>query len=120
MSLPLAYAELEAGFDARKSDFVRFDTCMSCTKERPATWMLKSKCSHMYCAGYVSVLFKQAMMDEQLFLPRCCKEPLPRTEAKRFLGQQLSARFDEKALVRHTTGPTVRTGIVVPSYDPTV
>ena len=52
----------------------------------------------MYCKRCLRELFSNAVVDETLFPPRCCRQRISLDEARPFLGRELSEMFEEKAL----------------------
>ncbi|KAH8120870.1 hypothetical protein LI328DRAFT_171746 [Trichoderma asperelloides] len=67
---------------------------------------IESPCSHIYCHGCVTDLFKSAMVDESLFPPRCCGQHVPLESTKSFLSTALLKEYREKELEYGTSNRT--------------
>ena len=80
--------------------------CISCGDAHPATDVARCPCSHHYCRGCLANLFRAAMLDEALFPPRCCREPIPLEAIRKFLGAELAGQFQAKKLEFETTDRT--------------
>jgi hypothetical protein len=51
--------------------------CVACTDRCPRSTMVNSKCGHRYCADCAKSLFMRSTKDEDLYPPKCCKQPIP-------------------------------------------
>lgn len=67
---------------------------------------MESPCSHIYCHGCVTDLFKCAMVDESLFPPRCCNQKMPLETTEDFLPAELLKKYQEKELEHSTSNRT--------------
>jgi hypothetical protein len=67
--------------------------CVSCRDDHLQDEMIKTKCSHFYCKACLVRLFKNALRDESLFLPQCCKKPIAASE--KILGSTLVQKHME-------------------------
>ncbi|PGG95236.1 hypothetical protein GX51_08301 [Blastomyces parvus] len=83
------------GADGARAEIARFD-CSSCMESKVFFDILETSCSHHYCRECIRTLFEQSFSDESLFPPRCCREPISLSQARGFLGRQLTERFQEK------------------------
>ncbi|KAK8042346.1 hypothetical protein PG994_012829 [Apiospora phragmitis] len=72
--------------------------CVACGDRRHFTDVLRAPCQHEYCRDCLRRLFEDAMRDESLFPPRCCKKPIPLDRNRLFLPQTLVETFREKAV----------------------
>jgi hypothetical protein len=70
----MTYAERQA--DTIKKLSMEF-SCIACTDRRPRTAMVTAKCGHRYCADCAKSLFMRSTKDEDLYPPKCCKQPMP-------------------------------------------
>jgi hypothetical protein len=76
--------------------------CTACTGRFPRTNMVTATCSHRYCADCAKKLFMRSTKDEELYPPRCCKQPIPLVLVAKHLDAKEVATF-ELASVEFTT-----------------
>ncbi|KAI6352793.1 hypothetical protein MCOR25_009287 [Pyricularia grisea] len=76
--------------------------CISCGDEFEFTDVARCPCSHEYCRGCLGTLFETSTIDESLFPPRCCKQPIPLERNRIFLDSELVGRFKAKRLELET------------------
>ncbi|RYP15283.1 hypothetical protein DL765_005807 [Monosporascus sp. GIB2] len=78
----------------------------------------RAPCGHEYCRGCLGRLFEDAMVDETLFPPRCCKQPILLHQNLVFLDADVARRFRSKAVEFSTPNRTYchdrRCGAFVP------
>ncbi|KAJ5277226.1 hypothetical protein N7524_003379 [Penicillium chrysogenum] len=63
--------------------------CIACSESRPESDTIQNSCSHVYCQGCVIRLLQNALADESLFPPRCCRQPLPLEGARGIINDEL-------------------------------
>ncbi|KAH7010532.1 hypothetical protein EDB80DRAFT_839914 [Ilyonectria destructans] len=80
--------------------------CDICTEERTAHLITKLPCDHKYCKDCVVQLYTDALTDESLFPPRCCRQPIPIDLAKPLLPPRLVGRFKAKEQELNTPNRT--------------
>lgn len=80
--------------------------CVSCSEIRPVVWSLVSACGHAYCSSCVAKLFTNCIKDEQLFPPRCCRQPMDLEQGKAHLPRPAQLLFDQKTLEYTTPNRT--------------
>ncbi|KAK8060004.1 ibr finger domain containing protein [Apiospora saccharicola] len=80
--------------------------CVCCGDTRHFTDVSRAPCQHEYCRDCLRRLFEDAMRDESLFPPRCCKKPLPLDKNLLFLPQTVVATFREKTAELSTSNRT--------------
>ncbi|KAF1361764.1 ariadne RING finger [Lizonia empirigonia] len=76
--------------------------CTICTDRFPRAMMVTTKCSHRYCGDCAKSLFMRAIKDEQLYPPRCCKQPIPLNLVTRHMNAEEIYAF-ELASVEYST-----------------
>lgn len=69
--------------------------CVACQDIRET---VKLPCEHSYCGECICRLFSDAMVDETLFPPRCCRQHIPVSLVRHLLGFNLAAEFEQKAI----------------------
>ncbi|KAL2835086.1 hypothetical protein BDW59DRAFT_177191 [Aspergillus cavernicola] len=74
-------------------DVVRSES-VACTETKPD--MLQAQCPHWYCKDCIIRLVTDALVDQSLFPPGCCRVPIPLSSLRRHLGMELSKCFEEK------------------------
>ena len=77
--------------------------CISCMQVRE---VVLAPCQHHYCRDCIVQLFNLVITDETLFPPRCCRQQIPVSSVRHFLGTELAARFQRKAIEYGTTDRT--------------
>jgi len=74
--------------------------CVACVEKVPSPHITTAPCSHNYCRRCATRLFEDALRDETLFPPRCCRVSIPLHFVKHLLSQESTIRFEEKSLER--------------------
>jgi hypothetical protein len=72
--------------------------CVACGEEKQEEDLMLATCGDHYCKACVSTLFDQATKDESLYPPRCCREPIPLSIARKYLEEDLVVKFERKAI----------------------
>jgi hypothetical protein len=91
---------------ARKTKKPRGTKCASCMDDIPPTDVAHLPCKHDYCGDCVLQLFSTSLVDETLFPPRCCQQPIPPVNFIAFLTPELIESYEKKKQERETTDPT--------------
>lgn len=81
-------------------------TCIACGDRKHFARLAKAPCSHEYCRECFSRLFRDAMVDESLFPPRCCKQSIPLDKSRLFLNAEVVQQFRKKAIEFSTPNRT--------------
>ena len=71
-------------------------TCVACHEPVEYFAAVYAPCGHDYCKACITQLFSMATMDEALFPPRCCGEPIPMACADVFFTQDFITSFEAK------------------------
>lgn len=71
--------------------------CIACGDRKHFAQLARAPCGDEYCRECFSHLFQSAMVDETLFPPRCCKQPIPLERNRLFLSADLVQQFRKKA-----------------------
>ena len=69
--------------------------CIACFEIRET---LQVPCQHRYCKQCVLQLVNDAMLDESLFPPRCCRQEMPMSLLRPLLSADLATKFEKKAI----------------------
>ncbi|KAK8029520.1 IBR finger domain protein [Apiospora rasikravindrae] len=72
--------------------------CDACREPKHFAELATAPCRHEYCRQCLTHLFQDAMTDESLFPPRCCKQPIPLEKNRLFLDAAVAQQFRDKAL----------------------
>ncbi|KAI1325696.1 hypothetical protein F5Y16DRAFT_257327 [Xylariaceae sp. FL0255] len=64
-----------ASLQGRKSQERR--VCEACQDQKHFAELFRAPCNHEYCRQCLERLFKDAIVDESLFPPRCCRQTMP-------------------------------------------
>ena len=72
--------------------------CVACGDEQHFTKLCRALCGHEYCEACILRLFQDAMVDETLFPPRCCKQPIPVERIRLLVSNELIKKFNEKSV----------------------
>ncbi|KAI1415369.1 IBR finger domain-containing protein [Hypoxylon sp. FL1857] len=73
-------------------------TCEACRDDKYTAELARAPCQHEYCGSCLSHIFRNAMMDESLFPPRCCRETIPLDENLAFLDADVVQEFGRKSV----------------------
>ncbi|KAI5240555.1 hypothetical protein E4T43_05979 [Aureobasidium subglaciale] len=80
--------------------------CVACTENFPWYDILQTPCEHHYCVECLAELFEHSMVDETLYPPRCCRQPIPLDDAKLLLHPKLIRNFERKSIELDTKDRT--------------
>ncbi|ORY58144.1 uncharacterized protein BCR38DRAFT_353683 [Pseudomassariella vexata] len=80
--------------------------CQACGETTHFIDLARAPCNHEYCRDCLSHLFCDAMTDESLFPPRCCRQPIPANQNRLFLGADLFHQFQQKSVEFSTPNRT--------------
>ncbi|KAJ2999212.1 hypothetical protein NUW58_g67 [Xylaria curta] len=72
--------------------------CDACGEQKHFAELSRTPCQHEYCRRCLSRLFQDAMVDESLFPPRCCRQPIPLDRSQLFLDADVVRQFRQKAI----------------------
>lgn len=72
--------------------------CEACGDKKHFAELARAPCQHEYCRQCLTHLFREAMVDESLFPPRCCKVPIRLDKSRPFLDPDVVQQFRKKAL----------------------
>lgn len=86
-----------AAVRSEASNTTRYE-CVACGQHHRAFETFRTSCGHDYCQACLSELFNLSTMDETLFPPRCCRQPISLTAARLYLSSDLVRRFQQKAI----------------------
>ncbi|CAD0083636.1 unnamed protein product, partial [Aureobasidium vineae] len=81
-------------------------TCVACTDQLPWFDILEASCGHRYCVECLTVLFRDSMVDETMYPPRCCRQAIPLDDAKLVLHPKLVRDFEKKSIELDTQDRT--------------
>ena len=93
---PVVSAESSTWAASRKFRMPPKHECIACGESVPFIDVCRAPCSHEYCSNCLEQLFNNAMVDESLFPPRCCKQTIPLDDNILFLKQSTVAQFRKK------------------------
>ncbi|KAI2625479.1 hypothetical protein GGS21DRAFT_530999 [Xylaria nigripes] len=94
------YAQPESSSWAasRKSRPSQRQPCSVCSEDTSPANMARAPCGHDYCRECLQLLFRNAISDESLFPPRCCRQAIPADENRVLLSSDLFQEFNKKAV----------------------
>lgn len=81
-------------------------SCVACLDNVSVKDIIKAPCSHEYCKTCLERLYKDALKDESLFPPRCCRRPIPLSVACKVLDPQTILKIDRKTIELATVDRT--------------
>lgn len=85
---------------------VRLATCTACQELRPEANTARGECGHDYCRECLEHLFRQSLIDEPLYPPRCCRSIIPLGTARAVISDVPTTDFlrrKEEMETRHRT-----------------
>ncbi|KAK7559004.1 hypothetical protein IWX48DRAFT_670636 [Phyllosticta citricarpa] len=71
--------------------------CAACLEEKRYYECARAPCDHNYCADCIDHLFLDAVKDESLYPPRCCRTEIPLSSVRNFLSLRTESDFMKKA-----------------------
>ncbi|KAI1266436.1 hypothetical protein F5Y18DRAFT_416309 [Xylariaceae sp. FL1019] len=80
--------------------------CLACCNIKHFTDLARVPCGHEYCRDCLQHLFRDAMTDESLFPPRCCRQSIPVETNRLFLPAGLIHQFKAKSVEFSTPNRT--------------
>ncbi|KAI0851948.1 hypothetical protein F5Y00DRAFT_274217 [Daldinia vernicosa] len=80
------------------AEIVEMRACLACQEMTEVTRLTEVPCSHEYCPNCLATLFRNAMTDESLFPPRCCRRTVPLDPNEHVLGEDLVRDFQDKVV----------------------
>ncbi|KAI3323796.1 hypothetical protein HD806DRAFT_495616 [Xylariaceae sp. AK1471] len=80
--------------------------CTACSDMKNLTDLARAPCGHEYCRECLEHLFRDAIVDESLFPPRCCRQAIPVNTNRLYLDGDLVQKFEEKAIELSTPNRT--------------
>ncbi|KAI3342014.1 hypothetical protein F4824DRAFT_486430 [Ustulina deusta] len=80
--------------------------CEACGEQKHFAELSRAPCQHEYCRQCLSRLFRDAIIDESLFPPRCCRQPIPLDKSQLFLDANVVRQFRQKAVELATPNRT--------------
>ncbi|KAK2766524.1 ibr finger domain protein [Colletotrichum kahawae] len=78
--------------------------CISCNGGPNDLYLVL--CGHLYCATCLQKLFQLSLVDESLFPPRCCRQPIPPDQVQHVIPKQLMQEFIAKEIEFSTVNRT--------------
>lgn len=84
----------------------RLKGCVSCADEFEPAYISQMPCKHDYCHFCVQRVVINALVDEALYPPRCCKQPFDMDSMRKALIPELISGFNEKKAEFETTDRT--------------
>jgi len=63
--------------------------CVACCKKLPDSELYINSCSHAYCSKCIDRLFRNAIRDDSLWPPQCCKTVMPIESIEHLLNEDL-------------------------------
>ncbi|KAI0975005.1 hypothetical protein F4678DRAFT_359210 [Xylaria arbuscula] len=80
--------------------------CIACQDIKTSDDLARAPCEHDYCSECLEHLFRNAMVDESLFPPRCCRQDIPINTNLPFLSDDLIEQFTQKSIELATPNRT--------------
>lgn len=77
--------------------------CTACTESVLAGDVFVAPCGDSYCHDCVRHLFQEALTDESLFPPRCCRQDLPLSKVRHIIGPRMTQMTEMKGIEVATT-----------------
>ena len=74
------------------------EQCAACMIHVSRNEIIIVPCDHVYCVSCLAQLFEEALRDESLFPPRCCRNSIPSTQVAHVVGAKMINRIQFKAI----------------------
>lgn len=72
--------------------------CVACLDSKSYFDVAEVPCKHSYCRQCVICLFEDSLIDESLFPPCCCREPILLSRVRGFIGSKLAVLIERKSI----------------------
>ncbi|KAE9368753.1 hypothetical protein N431DRAFT_63747 [Stipitochalara longipes BDJ] len=98
----LAYGELEIKSTTSNNEEVKNEMeidrtrCTSCMEMVDFSHVVIIPCGHEYCQDCLQDLFNRSFIEEELFPPRCCKQPIPLESIQTVLKPEMEQLYHSK------------------------
>lgn len=89
--------------DAKEESYLR---CVTCQEVLSAHSVTKVPCRDQYCVDCIQELFSASLVDDSLFLPRCCRQNINPDAIREFLTPDLVTAYLEKKVEAETLDRT--------------
>jgi hypothetical protein len=80
--------------------------CTSCIDMVDVTLVAKTPCGHDYCQDCLQNLFNRSFIDEELFPPRCCRQPILPEGVQAVLTPEIAETYQAKKVEFESTNRT--------------
>ncbi|KAH6679923.1 hypothetical protein F5X68DRAFT_193001 [Plectosphaerella plurivora] len=91
-----------AGRETEQQQSVKRNCC-ACQGSFHIIILIQAPCNHDYCGDCIRTLFRNSLVDESMFPPRCCTLPFSPEESIIILGKELYDAFKAKEIEFGTT-----------------
>lgn len=92
--------------------------CEVCTERKFSFDTTRAPCGHVNCKDCIVQLFTNSLVDESLFPPRCCRQPIPLLQVRDFLSSAQIAAFEEKSIEINDSSRTYCSRATCSKYIP--
>lgn len=92
--------------------------CVACTDSFVTAHLVKLPCQHHYCKECVPRFFENAIQHEGSWPPRCRNQRIPMIDVRRFLSNDLRARYAVKSLEWSTSNRTYGHEVTCSTFVP--
>jgi hypothetical protein len=90
--------------------------CVACSETFLEVQLLTGSCSHRYCRFCLGRLLENALTDETLFPPVCCRRNLLVENAQAFISTKMWMRYEEKKIEHNDKSRTYCSNPICSSY----
>ncbi|KAF5876302.1 putative ibr finger domain protein [Botrytis fragariae] len=80
--------------------------CTACQELIRCSDIARVPCNHEYCRDCLQDLFRTSMVDDSLFPPRCCRQPITSETVRIFLTDKLILLYEQKKIEFDTPNRT--------------
>ncbi|QDS75638.1 hypothetical protein FKW77_006893 [Venturia effusa] len=80
--------------------------CIACDDNLRNADVMRAPCGCVYCRSCLKTVFLNAAKDEELFPPRCCREPIPLELVAPYMSREESEHFKKKQIEYSTQNRT--------------
>jgi len=95
--------------------------CVACQETKRFFDVIRAPCQHEYCRDCIEDLIRHSMIEESLFPPRCCRQPIPipSVAVRLLVSSQLINEFLEKKIEIETPNRTYCYRLPCSAFIPT-
>jgi IBR domain, a half RING-finger domain len=98
--------KIEGEGEGESKTGIETNRCTSCMERIPVDSIIVVPCGHGYCQDCLLNLFSRSFIDEELFPPRCCRQPILLENLQASLTPEIAQAYEAKKIEFESTDRT--------------